>query len=258
MKRKPKIIRKFQKLKLSQKIECISALIISLVLIAAASIYGWLYLGNGLETLTKVKAPNSLDIRAGHNEDIENFEMKDIDIEAIKNEGPKCYVFCVITSSQSVNYDIQLAHTTNIPLRYTLYRAEEVNEGSAGIVVDYYSEDEDQHYYYKKSGAALNLVDLNADTSKTSYYGRTLAKDSDGYYNITYDSKAVDGTPEIYAIPRYSQVRNLDTLNENNDFFILELAWDNSSDVPNFNKWNKADNNKETDIIYISASKHTQ
>ena len=42
------------------------------------------------------------------------------------------------------------------------------------------------------------------------------------------------------------------------DYFILQLDWDGAAVTEgNFAQWNKAENNKETDIIYISASRTT-
>lgn len=253
------LYKNFQKLDAERKAECVIAAIFTLFLLMGIPVYAWFSYSKQMETLTKIKAPTSLDIRAGNKDAIENLELKNIDIEDIKKNGnPKRYVFCVRTGNINATYDIQLAHTTNIPFTYTLYRAREVKEGTSGIDVDYtplaYP---DQHTYYKKEDE-LTLTMLNPDTGNISQYGRTLAlKGEDGgYYSQTYD--VADGTPEIYAIPVYSRVSDIRTLDEDYDFFILELGWDDTANGTNFDKWNKADNNKETDMIYISASLHTQ
>lgn len=261
------LYKKITNMRPSQRVEFIIAAVLSLFLLVAVPIYAWFTYVNRLENLTKIKAPTSLDIRAGHKDAIEYLELKDIDIEDIKDNGnPKRYVFCVKTGNESLHYDIQLAHTTNIPFLYTLYRAEEGTEGETGVCLEYVSPVDDETYYYKKSGSgeALPMTLLNGDTDNTSHYGRTIAKNNDGYYSKTYDVAVNDGTPEIYAIPLYSQCTDISSSGTDQDpdydFFILELNWDNNSEnnLNDFNKWNKADNNKETDIIYISASIHGQ
>lgn len=258
MKNRENRFQKFHKLSPEQKAECVIAAVLTAFLITAIPVHAWFTYSRQMDALTRIKAPTSLDIRAGNRDAIENLDLKDIDIEDIKKNGnPKRYVFCVRTGNPNVTYDIQLAHTTNIPFTYTLYRATEVEAGTSGIDVDYtplaYP---DQHTYYKKNGAALALNPLNPDTDNISNYGRTLALRNDDYYSKTYD--VADGTPELYAVPVYSRVSDLATLDEDYDFFILELGWDDAAGETNFDKWNKADNNKETDIIYISASLHTQ
>lgn len=242
------------------RMEIIIASVLTLFVVIVVPIYAWFAYINKMEAMTKIMAPASLDLKAGHADLIENFELKNIDIASIRSEGSKCYVFCVKTGSTSVHYDIQLAHTTNIPLTYTLYRANEVTAEDS-YDVDYTPVNSDSpHTYYAKSGSALSMRVLNGDATNASHYGRMLAKDDDGYVSLTYDTTGTNpDAPEIYAIPIYSQVTNLETLNENYDFFILELSWaGNANDETGFQKWNKAENNEETDVIYISAARSTQ
>lgn len=239
-----------------QRIEFIAASVITMLLFIAVPVYSWFAFSDRLETLTRILTPESLDIRAGNKDPIENFDLTDIDIESLQEGGTKSYVFCVKTGELGSLYDIQLAYTTNIPFTYTLYRAEETSDPSEVDVIYAPIADETDQTMYKKNGSALNLQILNGDTTSESYYGRLLAKNSDGYFNKTYDAED-DGTPEIYAIPLYSQVTIAAENANDYDFFILELSWNESASSTAFNKWNKATNNKETDMIYISASKHT-
>lgn len=37
------------------------------------------------------------------------------------------YVFCVITEDNDISYDLQLAHTTNIPFDYKIHKAENLD-----------------------------------------------------------------------------------------------------------------------------------
>lgn len=124
------------------------------------------------------------------------------------------------------------------------------------------------------------MSDCNADESSRAYYGRALARNDDQYYENTYS----DGDePEIYAIPIYSQTERAITPSDktgpdSHDYFILELSWDDgigetaTSEATtesattasaeettghDFSKWNKIENNKETDIVFITASRVT-
>ena len=247
-----RLLKAFANLRTDQKIEGIIAAALTVCLLVAAPVYAWFALNDRIDTLTGIKAPTSLDIKAGRAEDIQYFELKNIDIENLGNGGKQYYVFCVITGSTGINYDIQLAHTTNIPFTYKLFRA--VDGTSSDFHVDYTAHDgSGQHSYYKE-GTEVALTSYNPDNG---YSGRTLGMrdSSDGYYTKTYDST---DTPQIYAVPLYSQARNLATLDADHDFYILELSWDTpSSASEGFAKWNAAENNKETDMIYLSAKKST-
>ena len=255
------------KLSTAQKIEAAIASVVTLAVLIAVPVYAWFSSVTKLETLTRVKELDSLDIRAGDVDPIENFELSNIDLEKIKSSHePACYVFCVVTGSLKTLYDIQIAHTTNIPFKYTLYRAEEVSPPDTGDV-GYKPLDESKTIYYKRVNidgkltgplTALALEDLNADTDNNNYYGRTLAKTGDYYYGQTYETGVNLDQPEIYAIPIYSQVQRLKTLNPEHDFYILEIGWAGTdNDTTDFSNWNAAINNKETDIIYITASRTT-
>ena len=254
-----KIAQKFKKLNKSQKIEFIAASLLSLTLIIGLPVYAWFHLSNDIETMTKIKEPDNLDIRAGNYDQIINFDLSGLDIEKIKNGEEKgCFVFSVSAGDYKINYNLQLAHTTNIPFQYKIYKATETSTTSGSNIVEYHPlEKPDQLSYYLK-GDEIPLTTLNPDTVNAAYYGRTLALDDDSCYDITYS----DGdSPEIYAIPIYMQtttpiVPQAKGANEH-DFYILELTWNADLSVNAFKNWNKAENNKETDIICITASRST-
>ena len=112
--------------------------------------------------------------------------------------------------------------------------------------------------YYYKIGENVSLSPLNADSANKAYYGREIAKNGDTYYNKTYEDE--NDAPEIYAVPVYLQSTTItptDKGEDAHDYFILKIEWDQESAATNFTKWNKAENNKETDIIYITASRST-
>lgn len=242
----------FQKLSKVQKIQVIAASTITALLFVSIPVYAWFIFSHKAETMTKVQEPKNLDIRAGNAESVEYFDLNDIDIKSITSQNPKCYVFCIVTGNEKTYYDIQIAHTTNIPFTYTLYRAVEGESTDSGAVAYVTHDSSPQTIYYKRSGAALSLTPLNADTDNASHYGRTIGKSNDDYYDLVYDEH---DEPEIYAVAMYEQVKELETKNPDHDFYILELGIDAAEGAEGFDKWNIADNNKETDIIYITASR---
>ena len=244
----------YEKLNAAQKIQAISAAVITGMLIVTVPIYAWFAYTHRAETMTKVQEPNKLDIRAGDAEDIQYFDLNDINIESITSENPKCYVFCVVTESEKTYYDIQIAHTTNIPFTYTLYRAEVGNSSDSDAVEYTTHTTPPEKIYYKRKGNAIEMEKLNEDDG---YTGRKLGEKGDEYYDLVYgeDDEGKVDDPEIYAIAKYEQVKELETLDAEHDFYILELGIEDSTAVEGFNKWNAAENNKETDIIYITASR---
>ncbi|MCR5539906.1 MAG: hypothetical protein K6F71_03590 [Ruminococcus sp.] len=275
-----RIIKYFKKLSVRQKIEFSVASLLTVALLVALPVFAWFAQNKNLETLTKIQEPGDIIIRAGRTikpdeaDPVVNFEMQDIDIEAISEGNPQRYVFSVKPSDYNTKYDLQLAHTTNIPFTYTLYRASEADvaglnddqintrikeaSSSATALTLYHPRgDTTKKTYYQINGSAIVMTPLNLDSGN---YGRYLGQNGDAYYNKTYVEGVDD--PELYAIPVYLQTTgdNYITHPENAgsyDYFILELSWDTGSGIDNqaFEKWNTAQNNKETDMIYITASR---
>lgn len=282
MKEKKSLKKYFKDLSVGKKVQLIVASLLTLVLLIGIPTYAWFSLSSKVETLTKIKAPTTLDIKAGHAYSVQYVDLSDIDVT--KNleggVGHKDYIFAVKAGSSST-YDIQLAHTTNIPFTYTLYRAKELgdsttldSEPSGNVATFEYRGEEAQTaitYYYgyapktattlseatstpvnTAEDAELELVDLNPDSGA---YGRTLAENIAGTDKIysKYTKYSNSDNPEIYAVPLYSQHTGITTWDPEGDFFILRISWDTRNDNTAFAAWNAAANNKETDMIYISA-----
>ena len=170
MKEKESIIRKLNK---TQKIEALIAVILSLILISVVSVYSWFALSKSLETMTKVMEPNTLDILAGNHNPIINFELNGIDIEKMAENGTAEYrVFSVNTGGYKVAYMLQLAYTTNIPFKYTLYSAtwntEATEQNSSGTYVEYHPLDSDVISYYELDDEIV-LTALKFLSAKRSY-----------------------------------------------------------------------------------------
>lgn len=259
-----KIFENFKKLKTGQKIEFVLASILTLALLIGLSVYAWFAQSNNLETMTKIKEPDNLDIRAGHYHSIINFELSDINIEDMeKNNTAEYRVFSVSAGDYKISYKLQLAYTTNIPFKYSIYEATEVDsegEDTVSYKPIYKDPDDsttDGKTYYYKIGDVVALEPLNADDKNEEYYGRVIAKKGDYYYNKTYNGS---DESEIYAVPMYLQSDEITPAEKGadaHDYFILKIEWDGEDADTKFTKWNKAENNKETDIIYITASRST-
>ena len=215
-----KALANFKAMSKVQKTEFIIASFLTILLLAGFPIYAWFANLKNLETITKIQEPGDIIIRAGKNgsasttdeaDSIINFEMKDLDIKSIADSldadgevvagKPKRFVFSVKPGDYNRNYDLQIAHTTNIPLTYTLYKAsavdkkdipsdqEEIDTAVEGNEWAVYqpksSTDENDINYYQKVGTAIGLTHRNDDKGA---YGRILALRNGQYYNKTYDN----------------------------------------------------------------------
>lgn len=211
--------------------------------------------------MAKVNSPAKLSIKSGYNEDIIQFEMSGIDVGNGSEDGSQDFVFCVEGEDVS-RYNLQIAHTTNIPFTYTLYRAHSDNAGT----VEYKDKDQVPHYYTK----AAKFVDSDNPNAYGGYInavevdGRLIANSN--YTEKSYtDSNYSDGNGknhvQYYAEPLYWQSKasiqakamdgsiayNEYTGEENKflNYYVLEVSWD-AGDFPE-------GNDKETDLIYITA-----
>ena len=255
----------FSELSTSKKVQAIIASVVTLILLIAIPIYAWFTLGKNIEAFTKIKEPDNLDIRAGHYDAVQYFSLNDIDIENVASGNPHRVVFSVSAGDYKIPYQIQLAHTTNIPFKYKIYRAREfINAPSSGTYVTYISEplkaqaqeeqEEINYTFYYSMLDEVALSPKNPDPNSINNYGRQLALGSDAYYNDTY--KGGDA-PEIYAIPLYEQSGKIpyDSASEH-DYFILEISFDETAIAKEgFSDWNEATNKKETDMVYLTASR---
>ncbi len=263
--------KEFSELSTVKKVQAIIASVLTMLLMIALPVYAWFALGGKLEAFTKIKEPDNLDIRAGHYDDVKYFNLNDIDIESITAGNPHRVVFSVNAGDYKIPYQIQLAHTTNIPFKYRIYRATEYKSNDpnapANPDVTYISEplkeqgetEANYTFYYMKKGEAIPLPAKNADSNSTGTYGRTLALGDDRYYNNTYDNGDAGDAPEVYAVPIYEQSGEIRyDSSSDHDYFILEISWDNTASTSgNFSEWNKAENKKETDMIYLTASRYS-
>lgn len=186
----------------------IAVLAVAIVLTLAAGTLAWLRYDRSLQTATMIQVP-TLSIR-GSTDDAIPIDLGEIDISGA---GSKAVIFRVV-SNPGTRYLVQLAHTTNIPLTYTIYPASTDGAGSSVTehgVTCYYSD--------ALSGAYLG----QNGTQHAATYG-------------TY------GNVQDNAEPLYWQSEVQTSNAEGNDFYVLVVSWSGGSK-----------NDKETDMIYLTA-----
>ena len=170
------------------------------------------------------------------------------------------------------NYRIQIAHTTNINFTYTLYKAYTNSAGDGGV--EYTDENGNTHYYTCKEvfssndpsselyGHYINLKNGNFDGNRklaNDYYVKRSYEDGDVIQQYAEPLYWQTGT--IHANSEY-RINESDTdsisYNEYNlyhttepsdkkflNFYVLRISWPGDNSVKN---------DKETDIIYLTAA----
>lgn len=186
----------------------IAVLAVAIVLTLAAGTLAWLRYDRSLQTATMIQVP-TLSIR-GSTDDAIPIDLGEIDVSGA---GSKAVIFRVV-SNPGTRYLVQLAHTTNIPLTYTIYPASTDVTGSSVTehgVTCYYS-------------AALDGAYLGQNgTQHEATYG--------AYGNVQNNAEPLYWQSEV-------QTSNA----EGNDFYVLVVSWSGGSK-----------NDKETDMIYLTA-----
>ena len=240
----------------SRRFKATVAIIAALAVFAAGiAVYAWFYNSRHVSAATEIADPTAFFINAGNQEDVRYLDLGGIDVET--EQKYKDFVVCV--RGQFVNtYKLQLAYTTNNQFEFELYDAtmtanEAAVPGDAKCLSVYDTHDGSgvTQYYYAPAGAtAYAGTILNLDTSASEI----LAKTNDTYYTKTYKPSGAAVTYDNrhkYAVPLYWQTNStistvLDMNSEFSMYFILRVKWDPS-----------LKNEKETDIVYISAKNIT-
>lgn len=249
-----------------KKIQFVTAALFSLASIAALSVFAWFSFQNKVETMSYVNDPPTLSLASGHNDSVQCFELKNIDVKReTDGEYYQDYVFSIETG-KAAEYDIQLAHTTNIPFVYELYRAKEDENG----IVEYNVQEGDDAgkiiRYSILSGTFndeaitisqdiqlenINPQDVNAqreigsESVLKSTYGRENYTDGDTYNQFV---------EPLYSVARHIQTndKTIDA-SDSRDYFILRVSWVVNNNAQGNEYWNYAFNDKETDILYITV-----
>lgn len=207
-----------------QKRQLILALVLTAVLAVVLGTLAWLSYNRGLQTVTQVHMPQ-LTLLGGA--DSIPIDLGEIFID--KENGFRDYMFSVKSRTDNTKYYLQLAHTTNIPLTYTIYPAERKDTQPNGN----YVQEGDVYFSYSDPlpGAYLNL-NLNADTKLAN--GDKHEETYGTYSNVQKNAE-----------PLYwrSSLDNPLQINQSErKYFVLKVSWEEG-----------VANNKETDMIYLTA-----
>ena len=256
----------YKSLSAMKKIQFVTAALFSLATITALPVLAWFSSQNKAETMSYINDPPTLSLASGHNDSVQCFELKNIDVKReIDGVYYQDYVFSIETG-KAAEYDIQLTHTTNIPFVYELYRAKEDSSGSieyhvqegddAGTVINYSiltGDITDESMTIKQD---IELVDINpADESASRKIG-SESKLKSTYNRANYEE---DDNYNQFAEPLYSVARHIQTndktidYSDSRDYFILRVKWEVNNNAHGSDYWNYAFNDKETDILYITV-----
>ena len=198
------------------------------LVLLAVPVLAWLYMQRSMETITKIKKPEILSIKAGDMRDIEQLELGTIDVSG--DQRSKDVVFCVYSAEAGKSYYLQLAHTTNIGFTYSIYKASAPNEGSD---ITYLGKQYQQRDLL--SGRYLNLADDRKHATK-DYHATTYGaydKVQQAAEPLYWKSDAQEKLPEAQQDATGEFYVN---------YYILRISWDGT-----------VQNNKETDMIYLMA-----
>ena len=212
-----------------QKKHAVAAVIVTLLAALVVPALAWLYYRRSIQTITQINEPYALMIGEGDARDIKELKLSDIDVSGGK--GSKEVVFCVFGPKSKQQYNLELAHTTNIGFEYEIFKAEKNTN--------------DNQVPFTK-GDKVRGEYLNVNQSPVPSPSDAPLRASKQYHEKTYGS--YDKVQEC-AEPLYWKASETLTLPENPgskghyiDYYVLRISWDDS-----------IKNNKETDMIYLMA-----
>lgn len=285
----------FVNLKTPKKVQILLAVILTVAVIIAVPVYAWFSNQRKAAEMFKVEFPNALYLNAAYREDQVQFDLGGININeylkdseghflnasgniAGENEEPakitkKQYIFSV-SGTNTYNYILQMAHTTNNMFTYKVYSATpQETEPNSGDYVIYKttpktSEDDlgvhtenpllvigddvidqaNSHTQYYVKGAEIDGEYKNARTTDSTL--AMLLSDDSKYYSKSLGSNT---NVEDHAVPLYWQKKiNLsetdwDANKKFCNYYILEVTWANRS--------GHTIEDKETDLIYFSVKR---
>ncbi len=273
----------------AQKIQLIAALIMTALLIISMPTFAWFSYQNEMAVSTKIDSPATLEIKSGghpgEEQAIINFELSDIDTEDstynhYTKDGVtyyyKDFVFCVKGKSLS-SYDLQLAHTTNIAFKYEIYSAIADDNGDILYMPKDNNAANSQRYRLARIKTDANgdaVLDNNDEAIYEDYNepldgayanaeiigNRVVVNDSlkGRSYNVGTGGDDV----QQYANPAYWIKRGIvvhSIQKQDGGFthsYVLRISWIMSSSIDDEAREEDLDivqNNKETDMIYITA-----
>lgn len=246
--------------KISRRLTALRIILLALLLAvyAAMPVYAWFARNRLGAGVAKIDDPTSIYINAANKEDIRFLYMSGVDLENGETSNDpqyagkkfKDFVFCVRGSDVQA-YKLQLAYTTNNQFEFELFHATkatgDVPQGAVAVV-DYETHPDRiaQKYYAAPGVTAITGHFLNRLSPSDEILA--ISDTSNDYERMTYGTYGdTAGHVNKYAYPLYWQTVNaIDTVSDENgefcDYYVLRVIWSNARR-----------NDKETDIIYISA-----
>lgn len=215
----------------TKKTWAVTAIAMALLALLIVPVFGWMYMERSMETMTKINIPYALKLGAGNTRPIQELELSNIDVSG--EQKYKDIVFCVYSSQENREYDLQLAHTSNIGFTYNIYHASKAENGSVNYLKENYSQwAELKGSYLNKQEGSKYATDEFHRTTYDAY--NNVQKSAEPLYWKTTDKQTLNKTT--------SAITTIDEDTYYVDYYILRISWDDT-----------VQNNKETDIIYIMA-----
>lgn len=211
--------------KLRLRILVLAAALIAVTgVLATVGTVAWLRHTRSLSTATLIKIP-TLSLKGSQTDQL-IASIGDLDVE---QDTSKKMVFRVY-SAVGTNYFVQLAHTTNIPLTYTIYPVTGTSEEAAGSGLAV-TEGSVSYYYDGATPLAGGYLNRGADGLAT-----------DALFAATFGEGYPRDNVQINTNPLYWRSEQ-QTSKEENTYYVLEISWGAG-----------LKNNKETDMIYLTVS----
>lgn len=281
---------RIKKMDKSRKIQLFAAIILTALTLLIVPTYAWFSYTREMSVSTKIDSPATLEIKSGghpgEEQDIINFELSDIDTENATYDHYtvdgvtyyyKDFVFCVKGKSIST-YDLQLAHTTNIAFKYQIYTAVPDNNGSIVYMPKNNDSTKSQKYRLARIRTDVNgdaLLDSNDEAIYDDYSipldgsyvnvtesgNRIIAKNGESL-DLTSRSYDTGDNFQKYANPAYWIKRGIvvhSIQKQDGGFthsYVLRISWIMQNSITESMHESNLDvvqNNKETDVIYITA-----
>lgn len=200
--------------------------LLSMSLLIAIPTLAWFYYNRSMQSVAMIKIPDDLTIGEGDMKPSLEIDLSQIDV----TEGTeKNIVFCVY-SKLNKNYNLQLAHTTNIGFQYRIFKATKSESGTI--------EDNNGEKYITQDGLSGTYInkDNNTGIANDTYHGITY---------LEYGTEKVQNNAEPLYWKTTTSV-GFENQKENGyyvNYYILNISWDGLN----------LTNNKETDMIYLMA-----
>ena len=215
----------------TKKTWAVTAIAMALLALLIVPVFGWMYMERSMETMTKINIPYALKLGAGNTRPIQELELSNIDVSG--EQKYKDIVFCVYSSQENREYDLQLAHTSNIGFTYNIYHASKDENGSVNYLKENYSQGAElKGSYLNKQEGSKYATDEFHRTTYDAY--NNVQKSAEPLYWKTTDKQTLNKTT--------SAITTIDEDTYYVDYYILRILWDDT-----------VQNNKETDMIYIMA-----